>query len=251
MQDRFAINPLEDPLVDATLSRLQMTGQQLINASVRELNKRLMNSCLDPTAALQVKRCRRILKNRGYAKNCRIKRIVAKTELERANAKLLVELNELRQRNKSLSEQVRFLLQQQQQASQPLIPSSIKTEPYEVSTSHGCYSGPVPMYQNPNVSVQTQFRDTRCMLQGQHCSSLSDSSNCSPMSSCSSSLSTNQFDDRSFDYDLGLAEVEQTSPLAYTGPCNTNDWTFEHQQQQQQQPQQRHSQQYNQQIPFY
>lgn len=72
-------DPLDEPIVRISLQKIQISSTQLINMSVKELNKHLA-SCPSFVVA-KLKRCRRTLKNRGYAKNCRIKRIAAKTKL--------------------------------------------------------------------------------------------------------------------------------------------------------------------------
>lgn len=102
-----ALNPLEDPVVQVALQRVQLTGGQLVGMSVKELNRRLAGCPSGLVGAL--KKCRRTLKNRGYARNCRIKRLVAKSQLEQINARLTREIRELRQRNKLLALQVERL----------------------------------------------------------------------------------------------------------------------------------------------
>lgn len=102
-----AYNPLEEQVVQQSLHRMNISGSQLINMSVKELNKCLIEF---PVAiASKLKRCRRTLKNRGYAKNCRIKRIAAKNHLEQLNINLVAEIRDLRQRNKLLLEQLNQL----------------------------------------------------------------------------------------------------------------------------------------------
>lgn len=100
-------DPLSDPIVRLSLRNFQISSFQLINMSVKELNRRLSNC--SPSLAHKLKRCRRTLKNRGYAKNCRIKRIAARNELEEANTKLMRENKELRHRNNLLENKVREL----------------------------------------------------------------------------------------------------------------------------------------------
>lgn len=99
-----AANPLDDPIVRMTLERVQITSSQLINMSVKDLNKHLLGC--SAVAISKLKRCRRTLKNRGYAKNCRIKRIAVKNQLEHINTQLMVEIRELKQKNKMLMDQL-------------------------------------------------------------------------------------------------------------------------------------------------
>lgn len=97
-------DPLSDPQVRRSLLELNISGPQLMDMSVKELNKRLVNC--SPSMIDMLKRCRRTLKNRGYAKSCRVKRIAAKVYLEQVNRRLVRENRELKKRNRSLEEQV-------------------------------------------------------------------------------------------------------------------------------------------------
>ena len=66
----------------------------LIHLSVRELNKRLHGFPRDEIQRLKQKR--RTLKNRGYAQNCRTKRLAHRHELETQNRALQTELSRIR-----------------------------------------------------------------------------------------------------------------------------------------------------------
>lgn len=111
-EDGYSVNeryakiddPLSEPQVREGLKQMKITSTQLISMGVKELNKRL-SSC-PPLVVAKLKRCRRTLKNRGYAKNCRIKRIAAKNRLEQINSKLVTENQELQHRNRLLIEQL-------------------------------------------------------------------------------------------------------------------------------------------------
>lgn len=100
-------DPLDEPIVKCCLQKNQITRYQLIDMSIKELNQRLSNC--SPIVVSMLKRCRRTLKNRGYARNCRIKRIVTKTKLEEANSILMRENKELKDCNKLLLDQIRGL----------------------------------------------------------------------------------------------------------------------------------------------
>lgn len=71
-----------------------IADELLTTLSVRELNKRLHGCPREEIAKLKQKR--RTLKNRGYAQNCRSKRLHQRHELEKTNRKLLLELDSTR-----------------------------------------------------------------------------------------------------------------------------------------------------------
>ncbi|XP_023223364.1 transcription factor MafA-like [Centruroides sculpturatus] len=72
-----------------------ISNEQLINLTVRELNKKLHGYPREEVVKL--KQRRRTLKNRGYAQNCRTKRLAQRHELETRNRSLQVEVARLRQ----------------------------------------------------------------------------------------------------------------------------------------------------------
>lgn len=71
-----------------------IADELLTTLSVRELNKRLHGCPREEIAKLKQKR--RTLKNRGYAQNCRSKRLHQRHELEKTNRKLQLELESIR-----------------------------------------------------------------------------------------------------------------------------------------------------------
>ncbi|KAK9870375.1 hypothetical protein WA026_007941 [Henosepilachna vigintioctopunctata] len=73
------------------IGRHELNDEMLMTLSVRELNKKLHGCPRDQIAKLKQKR--RTLKNRGYAQNCRHKRLEQRQHLEQANRELQVELH--------------------------------------------------------------------------------------------------------------------------------------------------------------
>lgn len=83
--------------------------RQLVDLSVRELNRHLKSSRLSKSQVQQMKQRRRTLKNRGYAADCRNKRFRKKGELETQRdeeIKAIDLLNEEIQRLKNLISQL-------------------------------------------------------------------------------------------------------------------------------------------------
>lgn len=78
-----------------------LTDRELVTLSVRELNRRL--SGLSKSNATKLKQRRRTLKNRGYAQNCRTKRLQAKSNLEEENSSLNVQVQILQQQFECMS----------------------------------------------------------------------------------------------------------------------------------------------------
>ncbi|OQR68100.1 hypothetical protein BIW11_04624, partial [Tropilaelaps mercedesae] len=82
----------------------------LVSLSVRELNKRLHGFPREEVVRLKQKR--RTLKNRGYAQNCRTKRLAKRHELESRNRLLQAEVNRLRQELERTCQERDFYRQQ-------------------------------------------------------------------------------------------------------------------------------------------
>jgi transcription factor MAFF/G/K len=79
-----------------------MSHDDLVTLSVRELNRRLRGVSNDEVKRL--KQLRRTLKNRGYAANCREKRLTLKEQLEQEREILREEVEKLQREN----DRVRF-----------------------------------------------------------------------------------------------------------------------------------------------
>lgn len=75
----------------------QISDDELVLCSVKELNRLLKGLPKDEVSKL--KQRRRTLKNRGYAANCREKRISQKEELEGDREKLRSDVDRLRREN--------------------------------------------------------------------------------------------------------------------------------------------------------
>ncbi|XP_071501635.1 transcription factor MafK-like isoform X1 [Diadema antillarum] len=74
-----------------------INDRELMSFSVRELNRRLRG--LPKEQILQLKQRRRTLKNRGYAANCREKRVTQKESLEGEQERLKMEVEKLASEN--------------------------------------------------------------------------------------------------------------------------------------------------------
>lgn len=87
---------------------------ELIQLSVRELNKKLHGYPRDMIQ--RIKQKRRTLKNRGYAQNCRTKRIALRCELEKNNRLLKSERERLNQELDALKREIEKAHQQTNEA---------------------------------------------------------------------------------------------------------------------------------------
>lgn len=82
-----------------------ISDDQLVSLTVRELNKRLQPYPKELVTEFKAKR--RTLKNRGYAQNCRSKRVKASKELELQNKTLVKELRMVKEELQKLSARCR------------------------------------------------------------------------------------------------------------------------------------------------
>lgn len=91
-------------------AKCDLEDEELVTLPVRELNKRLQGLTKDEIQRLKQKR--RTLKNRGYAQNCRSKRMHHKTQLERTNNSLLDQINALQRHISVLTREKNYFKQQ-------------------------------------------------------------------------------------------------------------------------------------------
>lgn len=100
------LNQLHSPMSGEDI----LNDESLIHLSVRELNKKLHGFPRDEIQRLKQKR--RTLKNRGYAQNCRTKRLAHRHELELQNRSLQNELSRLRRLYEEISNERDFYREQ-------------------------------------------------------------------------------------------------------------------------------------------
>ncbi|XP_022902286.1 neural retina-specific leucine zipper protein-like isoform X2 [Onthophagus taurus] len=95
---------------------LGLNDELLVSISVRELNKRLHG--VPREEATRIKQKRRTLKNRGYAQNCRTKRVQQRLDLETTNRSLQSELSKMKIELERMKQE-NVLLRQRLQISRP------------------------------------------------------------------------------------------------------------------------------------
>ncbi|XP_022646895.1 transcription factor MafK-like [Varroa destructor] len=94
----------EEQLPKSITDKINMSDDDLVSLSVRDLNKELKGAGLTRAEIMKMKQRRRTLKNRGYAASCRTKRIEQKDDLEAQRAEVEHEIETLRQRNSSVAQ---------------------------------------------------------------------------------------------------------------------------------------------------
>lgn len=98
-----------------------INDELLMSLTVRELNKRLHGCPREEVVRLKQKR--RTLKNRGYAQNCRSKRLQQRHDLEITNRSLHQEMKKIQQELTRVSQE-RDQLKQRLQMRQPQLQPS-------------------------------------------------------------------------------------------------------------------------------
>ena len=79
---------------------LQLTEEQLVSLSARDLNRLCRD--LPEDVVKQLKKRRRTLKNRGYAYNSRVRRVSQKNQLEKERDELKKQISQLQERLKGM-----------------------------------------------------------------------------------------------------------------------------------------------------
>ena len=88
---------------------IDISDMDLVTLPVRELNRRLQG--FPKEEVLRLKQKRRTLKNRGYAQNCRSKRMIQKHELETTNKTLLQQIHMLKRQLTAMTRERDFYKQ--------------------------------------------------------------------------------------------------------------------------------------------
>lgn len=100
----------KDSISSMDSSSCDLDDDDLVALPVRELNKRLQGLTKDEIQRLKQKR--RTLKNRGYAQNCRSKRMHHKTQLERSNTSLIDQITALQRHVAMLTRERNYFKEQ-------------------------------------------------------------------------------------------------------------------------------------------
>ncbi|KAH9514471.1 hypothetical protein Btru_025336 [Bulinus truncatus] len=114
-----------------------INDDDLVSLSVKDLNRLLKGLSRDEVSKL--KQRRRTLKNRGYAANCREKRISQKEELETEKDKLRAEVARLQRENNIVKMELNALRNKCEALEQFAHRNDIRvlTHPHVVSQMHG------------------------------------------------------------------------------------------------------------------
>ena len=92
--------PFQLPEIPGPKGLLQLTEEQLVSLSARDLNRLCRDLPEDVTK--QLKKRRRTLKNRGYAYNSRVRRVSQKNQLEKERDELRKTITQLQDRLKTM-----------------------------------------------------------------------------------------------------------------------------------------------------
>lgn len=102
-----------------TVTSSELSDDELLSLSTRELNRRLQS--LSPDERNRLKQRRRTLKNRGYAQTCRSRRVNNHHRLQDTNEVLMAEVNELKERVSTLTAERDYYREQSELLLQALV----------------------------------------------------------------------------------------------------------------------------------
>ncbi|XP_054718292.1 transcription factor MafK-like [Uloborus diversus] len=84
----------------------EISDDELISLTVRDLNRLLKSSGLTKAEVQRLKQRRRTLKNRGYAASCRNKRLEQKDDLQNERSMVLKDINYFKENNKLIESEL-------------------------------------------------------------------------------------------------------------------------------------------------
>ncbi|CAD6184781.1 unnamed protein product [Caenorhabditis auriculariae] len=122
-----------------------LSDEELLRIPVRQLNQKLMGQ--DKQVVMQLKQKRRTLKNRGYAYNCRTRRVQNQMQLEADNMMLRDEIKYLKQALQEAQLRLQYYEPMQPfQCSQPVL-----MEPSKPANNHQCFAPNPPILFNSTL----------------------------------------------------------------------------------------------------
>lgn len=90
----------------ASPNNTEITDEELVSLTVRDLNRLLKTSGLSRSEIQRMKQRRRTLKNRGYAASCRNKRLEQKDELQIERSAIVNDINAIKEENRKIENEL-------------------------------------------------------------------------------------------------------------------------------------------------